>query len=272
MTKFRDTILVGAALILGTVATASAADLNRGSLKDGSYMPAIAQSPTVERAWYVRLDGGIASYDRPTMVLTELSGNTQEVIETSIDRQWSLGGGIGAYFGRSARVDATIERRFKTDVKGTFLAFDPNSCTLCPVHGSNSLQSTVLMANFYYDFNRGSHFTPYVGVGLGAVRHEVGAGRFSSGDGKLFGTIDGNSSWHAAGALMAGVDVKMRDRLHLDAGYRFLYLGHTSTGATTQTSAKVYVPVAQDPTIEQIHAHEFRLGLRSDIQYGAHKD
>ena len=191
MTKLRDTLLVGAALILGTVATAGAADLNRGSLKDG-YMPAIAQSPTMGPAWYVRLDGGIASFDRPTMVLTETSGYSQDLTDTKIDRQWSLGGGIGAYFGRSARVDATIERRFKTDVKGTFLAFDPNSCTLCPVHGTNSLQSTVLMANFYYDFNRGSHFTPYVGVGLGAVRHEVGAGRFSSGDGKLFGTIDGD--------------------------------------------------------------------------------
>jgi opacity protein-like surface antigen len=197
-------------------------------------------------------------------VLTESGGYTQDLTDTKISRQWSLGGGIGAYFGHAARFDATYERRFKADVSGTFL-FDHGGANQASVRGTNQLDSAVLLANFYYDFNRGSRFNPYLGVGLGAVHHNVGAGTFSSSSG-VTGTIDGNSSWHAAGALMAGLDLKLRDRLHLDAGYRFLYLGHTSTGATKVTINRVVMPIAQDPTIEQIHAHEFRVGLRYDIQ------
>ena len=265
MTKFRDTLVVGAALILGTVSTAGAADLYRGggSMKD-TYMPAIASSPV----WYVRVDGGIAKYDAPMMVLTSETGFQQDLVNTSIGRQWAIGGGVGIYRG-NFRIEGTIEHRFKADVKGdALIGFD------CPctgptnvlVTGKNHIESTVYLANFYYDFNRDGRFNPYIGAGLGVARNRVSAGSFTSGDGSVSGTIEGHSNTHVAGALMAGVDVKLRDRLHFDAGYRFLYLGEAATGPTVITSTKAVVPVAKDPTIEQLHAHEFRFGLRYDIQ------
>lgn len=269
MTRLRNTLLAGAALILAPAAGAGAADLNGGSLKD-NYVP--VQTITSAPRWYVRVDGGIAFFDRPFMSITDSSGYTQDLTDTRIDRQWSVGGGVGAYIGRSARFDITAEHRFNTDVNGTFVYTDAGTGTAYSVRSTNTLRSTLLLANVYYDFNRGSHFSPYLGVGLGAVYHEVGAGSFSSACGCATGTIDGNSNWHVAGALMAGADFKLRDRLHLDAGYRFLYLGHTSTGATRAnfsapgSGTTTPIPVAQDPTIEQLHAHEFRLGLRYDIQ------
>jgi opacity protein-like surface antigen len=262
MTKIRDTLLVGAALILGT-ATAGAADLN-GSLKD-RYAPGLASTPTISPTWYLRVDGGFAQYDRPTMVLD----GVLDLTDTSIDRQWMVGGGVGAYVGHGGRVDFTVERRFSTKVGGDFL-FDLGGPNQSSVRTSNDLQSTLLLANFYYDFNRGSRFTPYIGVGIGAVHHNVEAGTFSSTCGCVQGTIDSYKNWHVAGAVMAGVDIKLRDRLHFDAGYRFLYLGETSTGAARPTfvanGGQADIPINRDPTIEQIHAHEFRFGLRYDIQ------
>lgn len=263
MTKFRDTLIVGAALILGTMSTAGAADLHGGSIKDG-YMPAIAATPV----WYLRIDGGIAAYDKPAMTLTSETGYQQDLTSTSIGRQWAIGGGVGIYRG-NFRLEGAIEHRFKADVKGDFLVAYGCPCggpSNISVTGKNQLESTVYLANFYYDFNREGRFNPYVGAGLGVVSHHVSAGSFTSGDGSVSGTIGGHNSTNVAGALMAGVDVKVRDRLHFDAGYRFLYLGHTSTGATVITSNRVTVPVGSDPTIEQIHAHEFRFGLRYDIQ------
>ena len=78
--------------------------------------------------------------------------------------------------------------------------------------------------------------------------------------------VDGHDDWGVAGALMAGFSSQLRDRLHFDAGYRFLYLGATTTGAARVTHNGTNVPVSRDPTIEDIHAHEFRMGLRYDIR------
>ena len=101
-----------------------------------------------------------------------------------------------------------------------------------PLPGSREfgLKSTVALANLYYDFDFGSRFTPYLGVGLGFTHNEATAGSVIDDTGAVTATIDGSSSTNVAGAAMAGVSMKLRDRLSLDAGYRFLYLGDAADG------------------------------------------
>ena len=53
--------------------------------------------------------------------------------------------------------------------------------------------------------------------------------------------------------------------LYLDVGYRFLYLGETATGPVTLINTAGTL-VSRDPTVEEIHAHEFRVGLRYDLR------
>ena len=53
--------------------------------------------------------------------------------------------------------------------------------------------------------------------------------------------------------------------LYLDVGYRFLYLGETATGPVSLTNTSGTI-VSRDPTVEDIHAHEFRVGLRYDLR------
>ena len=60
----------------------------------------------------------------------------------------------------------------------------------------------MVLANLYYDFNRGSRFNPYIGVGLGSVYHQVNAGTTQTG-----GMIGEASDWHVAGAAIAGVSL-----------------------------------------------------------------
>jgi opacity protein-like surface antigen len=260
----RATLLLGAALVLGSAQGALAADLGSygGSMKDGPMMaPMEAPRPSV----YFRIDGGYGSFDDPTMTESDI----YHLSETSIDSAWSFGGGVGMYFGNGFRGDLTVDRRFEADATGSLL----DQYADLPGRREFGIKSTVALANMYYDFDAGGRFSPYVGVGLGFTRNETSAGTVTDPCGCLTGTIDGDSETHVAGAAMAGFTMKLRDRLSLDAGYRFLYLGEAATGPVTATYTAAVNGghgavgvVSQDPNVEDIHAHEFRFGLRYDIR------
>lgn len=253
-------------------ASAKAADLGGygGSIKDG--VPALVQMSAAR--FYARVDGSYAAYDRP-----EISEDHRfDLIERKIDRNWAVGGGVGYYFNKHIRADVTVERRFETDVEGTL----PVGSTL-PGTRRFGLESTVVMLNAYYDFDVRGRFTPYVGAGIGWAHHETKTGTVTDPCG-CTGTIDKGEGGDIAAALMAGLAINLTNRgvpagsgegsgevarnFYLDVGYRFLYLGEVSTGAvranvTTPAPATI---VSADPTVSDIHAHEFRVGLRYDFR------
>ena len=266
----RATLLLGAALVLGSAQGASAADLGNyggGSLKDGPMaMPGQAGAPS----WYARVDGGYSVFDDPSMT----EAGIYDLTETSIDSTWSFGGGVGRYFGNGFRGDLTWDHRFEADAEGNLA---DHYATLAGVR-KFGIKSDVFLANLYYDFNEGSRFSPYLGVGLGVTRNKTTRGTVET-CGCTGGEIDEGSDTHVAGAAMAGLSYRLRGNdydangargggssrnLYLDAGYRFLYLGSVETGAITETTP-VPTPVAEDPTVDAIHAHEFRIGLRYDL-------
>ena len=261
MTTFRA-LVVGAALVAGGAATATAADLYKGgSMKDG-YMPAPAMTSS-PASWYVRADLGHVRYDDPTM--TEIG--RFDLTGARIDDQWSAGGGVGMYFSKSVRGDLTWTHHFETDASGHVPA------PLVNFYGQRTfgLKSDVFLANLYYDFDTRSRFTPYVGMGIGFAHNTTTTGSVPNDPCGCFTdvTIAGASKWTTAGALMTGVSFNVRDRLHIDAGYRALFLGEAHTGLITGT---VVAPTGNtpandgDPVIKDMWAHEFRVGLRYDIR------
>lgn len=260
MTTLRAAAL-GAALFAGGLTQASAADLYGGSIKDG-YIP---HAPvTYSPSWYVRGDVGFASYDRPTMIEDDVFDLTR----TSIHRQWTGGAGVGYYFSKSVRGDLTWDHRFETDARGSL-----NNYTATPFPGERSfgLKSDVFLANVYYDFDLRSRLTPYVGIGLGVTHNTTTSGSVPDQCGCDFTNVSiaGASQWSVAAALMAGFSFAVRDRLHIDAGYRGMYLGEAHTGLITGTiNASTTQDPAQsgDPVVKDLWAHEFRVGLRYDIR------
>jgi opacity protein-like surface antigen len=258
MASIRGSIALGVMMVALGSASAEAADLHNGSVKDG-YIPApTVVSEPVSSSLYFRIDGGHARYDDPIMV----EDHIYDLVDTSISNTWSVGGGIGRHFGNGFRGDITYDYRFEGDAEGTLL----NHAATLDGTRQFGLKSHVLMANLYYDFNAGGRFSPYLGVGLGWARNITTAGTVSE-DCGCTGTIAGDTTNSVAAALMAGVNVKLRDRLSFDAGYRFLYLGDAATGPVTAVNFATGAPdvVSEDPVVENIHAHEFRFGLRYDI-------
>ncbi len=246
-------MFAGATLLaLSAPASTQAADLYGGSMKD-SYIPPPMMSAAP--SWYFRLDGGYSAYDAPVMV----EDGVDTLSQTSINGSWSLSGGVGRYFSENIRGDLTYEYRFEANAKGSQL--NPNADV--PGTREFGLNSHLFLANLYYDFNNRSRFTPYLGVGLGFARHTTSEGTITNCN--CTGTIDGETVTDVAGALMAGFSVALRDRLKLDAGYRFLYMGEATTGPLRAVFDGNNF-TANDPTIENIHAHEIRFGLRYDFR------
>jgi opacity protein-like surface antigen len=215
--------------------------------------------------WYLRGDYSYAWSDAG-----ELARPIEPFSNVSIDNTWALGGGIGRYFGRGVRGDVTYEWRGSSDVDGA----GPGTLTT-----RFDLKSSLLLANLYYDFRPNERFTPYVGIGVGAARHTASGGTIQTACTPC-DTYNDNSSWSAAGALMAGVSyridrghrapVSIKDsaaivdepgRLHVDLGYRFLYLGDARTGNLVGTTF-----ATPGPRLDDIMAHELRVGLRWDIR------
>jgi opacity protein-like surface antigen len=205
----------------------------------------------------------------------DLSGAITPFGSLSIDNTWGVGGGVGTYFGRGFRADVTYEWRGKTDVRGN------GACGVDTISTDFDLKSSLLLANVYYDFRAHERLTPYVGVGVGAAHHRASAGSYvrTGACAPALTTFDGDSNWSAAGAVMAGLSfridrgghtpVSIKDgpaysepgRLHIDLGYRFLYLGDAHTGNLAGVA-----PPTPGPRLDDLTAHEIRVGLRWDIR------
>jgi len=272
MTSIRGSLALSVAILAFAGSGAHAADIYDGSIKDGYVAAPVEYS--APRSWYLRLDGSWANYDKPVMV----EDHIYDLVHTDIGSSWSIGGGVGRYLGGGFRADLTYDYRFEADAHG----YLQNHQAALDGTRDFGIKSHLLLANLYYDFNAGGRFSPYLGVGLGWARHTTTAGTVVDTCG-CTATIDSKTKDNLAAALMAGVTINLtggRSRdviqggsvkdapiyvesnrgLLLDLGYRFLYLGDAETGPVRSG-----VVISQDPVVENIHAHEFRIGLRYNM-------
>jgi opacity protein-like surface antigen len=268
MLSLRKALFVSATLILGGASAASAADLYGGGLKDA---PAMAPMPAPSAGWYARVDGGYNWYTNPNIGMDQ--GFT--TYDAKMDGAWSVGGGIGRYFGRGFRGDITVDHLFDADTETSMRTFD--DC--CHGVAKFDFNSTVVLANLYYDFNRGGRFVPYIGAGIGFAHNETSSGTVAT-DCGCDGIIAKGSSNQFAAAAMAGISWRIRGgettyvggmkdepvavssghALYLDVGYRFLYLGDVKTGDLAWGTDE-----SVDPDVKDITAHQIRVGLRYDL-------
>lgn len=265
---FRGSVLAVSAAAMLCPAFAHAADLGGprgGSIKDGYVM----REPSRPVSWYAR---GDFSYAWQEMTKIE-EPPAYELSHAMIGQSKSGGFGLGYYFSKNVRGDLTFDWRRDAAISGVL------DDGLATVQGQRrfGVSNMLMLANVYYDFDAGSRFSPYVGVGLGFSRNKTGRGNVTisgcdtgpTGAANCAADFEGDTKTNAAGALMTGLTVKIHDRVKLDAGYRFLYLGDAATKEIQITRA---APVVGAPdstgaiTVRDMTAHELRLGVRVDLR------
>ncbi len=143
-----------------------------------------------------------------------------------------------------------------------------------------SSNSTALI-NGYVDLPVNHRFTPYIGAGIGFVRHQlkgrsysrvttcletnpdcdpniVDAQQNSTVLNSTAATTAGGIDYAIAAALMTGFTYKVWDNTKFDIGYRWLHLGGTTfVGRSLTTVENLKIP--------DMNIHELRVGLRYDI-------
>ncbi len=279
MTTKTASVVLGAALLLATAGSAMAADLYSG----GSVKDEYVSAPSTGPSWYARIDGGYGWHTDPDMMETiidttgssTLQPGSYDLTDTSIDAAWTLGGGIGYYFDSHWRGDVTYDHRFEADAQGTI-----ESC--CTGIHKFGIESDVILVNAYYDFNRGGRWSPYLGAGIGVARNQTTEGTYTD-DCGCSGVIGEDSETNFAVAAMAGLTVRLRGgqtveggikdapvviengrSLYLDVGYRYLFLGDAVTGPVVLDNSNT--TRSNDAAVDNIDAHEVRVGLRYDLR------
>ncbi|MBI1384260.1 MAG: hypothetical protein GC150_05065 [Rhizobiales bacterium] len=363
MNKMRS-VVVGAVLLVGSTAGATAADLwvPAGGMKDGYGTPVPHSVSIADGArWYLRGDIGYVWNNDDAHAYARdqyLTGVHHELNNLDIEDVWSFGGGIGYYFSHNWRMDLTADWRQSAKLRGTtndsHATYDPfndndidndgnvdtfvapgapftgnPAGSISPLavydwdrdgdgianrlaHGGITyevqdpatgefvsvrthiggnyeygIQTSLYMANFYYDFGGHSYsgmkdgggsaeswLRPYLGFAVGLAHHKIDRGLVQAVCTCGQGELDGDSELEAAFAVMAGVSRELRSGLKMDLGYRFTYMGNVATSATvaqtysrTNTNNDVtynYNVDVQQHT-EDLTSHEIRFGLRYDI-------
>jgi opacity protein-like surface antigen len=324
------TVALGLSMLAGAVpAGAGDYDYGAGSVKDyggaGVPVPAPVPLPMYEADWYVRLDGGYAVSSSGNVDVTDPGASGFTLSHSDLDDQngtASFSAGFGRYITPSLRWDLTIDIRngrgiTKSDAAvgiSTFHAGPDISVTFIDtVNGVDMERTATLQTSFerlysgnfyqrtraesdtaffnmYYDHDTGSRFKPYVGAGVGLVRHYLkseASGNLTCdsvtrhvlydplsqlGPFHTYGLAcpddatpinvpysSSTTGYGLAANIMAGVSTEISPGILLDTGYK---------GTWMSGSVALTVPTPLGDNIVDIGSridHEIRTGLRFDI-------
>jgi opacity protein-like surface antigen len=193
--------------------------------------------------WYVRGDVAYAQETFPKIAPDFAFGGTQSVVNG-----YSVGTGFGYKVNDWFRTDLVFDFRDRVRSAGIgapgpcILKIGSNTC-----YFDTTIERLDLLANGYLDLGTWQGFTPYIGAGAGVDWARIWQNNV---DVLTSNTVTASNQF--AWAAMAGVAFQVAEHLQLDAGYRFVNLGHIS-GITAVTGI---------PVTKTIFINEVRGGLR----------
>ena len=152
--------------------------------------------------WYGRADVGVSIDGQLDGDVAD--GNTTAAFGPDLEDGWLGDAGIGYGFSNGFRVEGELS--YRNNSFEALAVDDPIDDTV----NGGSVNTWGLMANLFYDFNRGGRIQPYLGVGAGAARPRV----------KIDGYGSANDTVFAYQGL-AGVGFALTERATLDLGYRY---------------------------------------------------
>jgi opacity protein-like surface antigen len=270
MGSLRVLAIAGAAAVM-TIPAARAADLPPIIQRA---MPVVADDFT--SGWYLRGDIGVGMqrFGQYDFTQTNVASGAVWPASWRIDQKdikdaAFVGFGVGYQLGGWLRFDATGEYRASSKGKavGSFLEFCPGG--RCFDLYDFDHQASVFLANAYLDFGTWWCFTPFVGVGAGAVRHNISALHdigFNPFGAATFGFADKDKvTWDFAWAVHAGVSYAVTNNVKLEFAYRYLNMGSPHTAEVNCNGITCNNPVGGPRafyTLTDFDSHDFKLGMR----------
>jgi opacity protein-like surface antigen len=270
MGSLRVLAIAGAAAVM-TIPAARAADLPPIIQRA---MPVVADD--FASGWYLRGDVGVGMQQLREFDFTQTNLSPGVVWPASwrIDQKdikdvAFVGFGFGYQFGGWVRFDVTGEYRTSSKGKavGSFTEFCPGG--RCFDLYDFDHQASVFLANAYLDLGTWWCFTPFVGVGAGAVRHNISALHdvgFNPLGFSTFGFADKDRvTWDFAWAIHAGVSYNVSNNVKLEFAYRYLNMGSPLTAEVNCNGITCNNPVGGPRafyTLTDFDSHDFKLGMR----------
>ena len=242
-------LMVMALLVAGGVGKVLAAD---GGAQSGVYV-----APKLGFG-YVIMDKAKFTVDAPYLSTPSFSTK-----DDGNDSVFALGLAVGYDFKvkHNLPVRAELEYMYYGGAEDSFTYFDKYAWIDTKIKNEYDIQT--LFANFYYDFETGTAFTPYVGggIGLALIDNKGSATLLWSSVGwydekyKISSNDSTNFAWNIGG----GVGFDLTDNLTLDLNYRFAGLGEAETKKTDVTSSGA---ILLKNKTSNLYMHQALLSLR----------
>lgn len=193
--------------------------------------------------WYIRGDIGyrLNRFDGASSVFDTIAADS--INDAAV---FGIGGGYkSGWFRADVTVDYSGRATYQADVVQAFAGGQPGLAT--------KIEAVTTLANIYADLGTWWGFTPYVGAGAG-VSYMRTKEFYDAFDPTIRG--ENGNKWNFAWAAIAGLSYRLGANLLADASYRYLSLGDAATGMNLY---------GNQLTVKDITAHEFRVGLRYNL-------
>lgn len=243
----RSTLFAAASatiLLLAASQSAGAADL---------YAPAppAPPAPAPYNPWYVSLFGGASVMEDVDASASGTFGGTDYAFDGELSSDWGflIGGAVGRSFGSMrGEVELSYSENDFDKAKGRYTEGADTDRISDPVGGDTG--TAMVLANLWYDFNRGAAFRPYVGGGAGLGFTDVSV---KVDDLKLVDDDDLGFGFQ----LGAGMRYALTESVDLDVSYRFRgVLGVKATGDYSAGADSASARVKDD-----IYSHNVVAGI-----------
>ncbi len=263
MGSLRVLVLTGAAVV--SMSAAQAADLP----------PLVAPQPLpvaeeFASGWYLRGDVGVGaqsfrSFDHYQTNSAFVWPASWAIESKGIGDAIFVGAGFGYKYSSWLRFDFTGEWRASARLKavGSYTEFCAGGGKCFDVYDGNH-SAAVFLANAYFDLGHWWRVTPFVGLGVGTVRHSISdfwdLGLNSDGStGRGFAS--NYAHWNFAWAAHAGMAFDVSKNLKIELAYRYLNMGDVKTAVVGCNGCGAGGPLAYY-ALKQFDSHDLKLGLR----------
>ncbi len=174
--------------------------------------------------------------------------------------------GLGYATEGTMRYELMLEHRpsFSFEGRANFLAPDRQQSVAADISSVSGMLAAF--ADFPEPGSDGrAAITPYVGTGIGAVRHRIGTTTMTFP--ATATSVRGGSRTDLTWMVTAGVTLPLNERLGLDMAWRYTDLGEVRTGrgeggVTWHDGSREPIALDLAPSRARIRSHGFRVALR----------